>query len=164
MPTTLIATDGSKAAQKAAELGLEIASAAGDDVVFVAVWDIVKSNFGQFSTTIEQRYLEGDKQRAEAVLVASKAVATRYGIDADTVSRSGDAVEEICKVADERDARMIVLGSHGWGAIRGFMSGSVAAGVLRHAPCAVLSGTPQPPGLLDPHELVGETASSRRHE
>ena len=41
-------------------------------------------------------------------------------------------------VAAERSARMIVLGSHGWGAIKSALYGSTAAGVMRHAPCPVL--------------------------
>jgi nucleotide-binding universal stress UspA family protein len=156
--TIVIATDGSKAAKNATELGLEIASSAGDDVVFVSVWDVVKSAFGEFSS-VEPRYLECDRERAEAVLVASKALASRYGIEAETVVLSGEAVQEICKLASERNARLIVMGSHGWGAMRGFMFGSVVAGVLRHAPCPVLSGTPETRELLDPSELVAEATS-----
>ena len=45
MSTIVIATDGSDAAWKAAEKGLEIARAAGDDVVFVGVWDMIRGGF-----------------------------------------------------------------------------------------------------------------------
>ena len=162
MSTIVIATDGSKAALNATELGLEIAEGAGDDVVFVSVWDVVQSAFGHSFAYMEPRYLECDRERAEAVLVASKALASRYGIEAETVVLAGDAPTEICKLAAERNARLIVLGSHGWGALRGFMFGSVAAEVLRHAPCPVLSGTPATRELLEPQELVGPGASGHR--
>ena len=86
--------------------------------------------------------------------MASKELASRYGIDPETVVLSGNPVEEICKLASERNARLIVMGSHGWGALRGYLSGSVVAGVLRHAPCPVLTGTPASRERLDPSEYV----------
>jgi nucleotide-binding universal stress UspA family protein len=54
------------------------------------------------------------------------------------VGTSGPIVEEICKVAHDRAARMIVAGAHGWGPIKRLLHGSISTGLLRAAPCPVL--------------------------
>ena len=152
MSTILIAADGSKASQAASRLGLEIAQATGDEVVFIAVWAMIRSGFGVPYTYLEDTWLEAEKDRAEEVLAAAKARAATLGIQVETMLVEGSAAYEICKAAKERDARMIVIGSHGWGALRGFMYGSVVAEVLKTAPCPVLSGAPSTRDPLDPEQ------------
>lgn len=57
----------------------------------------------------------------------------------DTELREGaDVCDEIIKAADERDSDMIVVGSKGTGAIKGFLLGSVTRRIAHHAPCSVL--------------------------
>ena len=146
----MIATDGSEASEAASRLGLDIAKAIGDDVVFIAVWAMIRSGFGVPYTYLEDTWLEAEKDRAEEVLAAAKEDAAALGIEAETVLIEGSAAYEICRVARERHARMIVIGSHGWGGLRAFMYGSVAAAVQRSAPCPVLSGAPASRDPLDP--------------
>ena len=55
-----------------------------------------------------------------------------------TFVRHGDPARQICRLASERDARLIVVGSHGWGALRRLVFGSVSTGVLHHAKQPVL--------------------------
>jgi nucleotide-binding universal stress UspA family protein len=50
----------------------------------------------------------------------------------------GFPVEEICIEAEKLGARFLVLGSHGWGALKRAIFGSVSTGVLHHAGCPVL--------------------------
>lgn len=65
------------------------------------------------------------KKGASAVMVE-----TRIGV--------GEAVWEICKVAEETHADLIVMGSHGRTGLSHVFLGSVAEQVVRHAPCPVL--------------------------
>jgi nucleotide-binding universal stress UspA family protein len=53
--------------------------------------------------------------------------------------RSGEAADEICKVAAERRSDLIILASHGLGEIQHAFIGSTAERVLRRAPCPVLT-------------------------
>lgn len=46
---------------------------------------------------------------------------------------------DIRRYAEEHQAEMIVLGTHGYGAIRRFLLGSVATRVVRDAPCPVVT-------------------------
>lgn len=51
----------------------------------------------------------------------------------------GDAVREIVRLADEEKADLIVMGTHGRGGVSRLLMGSVAEGVMRRAPCPVLT-------------------------
>lgn len=50
----------------------------------------------------------------------------------------GEPASEICRIASEEKADLIVLGTHGRTGLFRLLMGSVAESVLRHAPCPVL--------------------------
>lgn len=52
----------------------------------------------------------------------------------------GPATQGLVTIAGERDADLVVVGSHGRRGIRRFVLGSVAETTVRHAPCSVLVG------------------------
>lgn len=60
------------------------------------------------------------------------------GLDAKGLLVQGSTVETILKQADKLEAQMIVMGSHGRGAIYKMLVGSVSEGVLHGAQCPVL--------------------------
>ena len=74
------------------------------------------------------------------------------GIHCSTVVADGFVVEEICRKASEYDAQLIVVGSHGWGAARRLLSGSVSTGLVHSAPCPVL--------VVRPHVQAAEHAAA----
>lgn len=51
----------------------------------------------------------------------------------------GDPVHEIVRAAQELDCRLIIMGTHGRTGLSRWVMGSVAEGVARSAPCAVLT-------------------------
>lgn len=53
--------------------------------------------------------------------------------------REGKAFVEIVRLARDEDVDLIVVGTHGWGAIAHVLLGSVAEKVVRKAPCPVLT-------------------------
>ncbi len=59
-------------------------------------------------------------------------------VDARALVVQGPTVEKILREARRLHAGMIVMGSHGHGALHRVLVGSVAEGVLRKAPCPVL--------------------------
>jgi universal stress protein A len=83
---------------------------------------------------IEDR-LVGD---ATAQLAAIAARLERKGVPAGTVVRIGHPVRDVVDVARREGADMIVMGTHGRTGLKHALLGSVAEGVLRHAPCTVL--------------------------
>ena len=50
----------------------------------------------------------------------------------------GAPAAEICRIAAEEGADMIVMGTHGRTGVMRLLMGSIAESVLRHAPCPVL--------------------------
>jgi nucleotide-binding universal stress UspA family protein len=59
------------------------------------------------------------------------------------VDGTRDVPSLVARAADEVDANLIVVGTHGWGGIRSAVLGSVARGLLHDAHCPVLSIPPE---------------------
>lgn len=60
----------------------------------------------------------------------------------------GDPVTEILRVARETQSNLVVMGTHGWTGLSRLLMGSVAEGVVRKAPCPVLTvKTPFPDAI-----------------
>ena len=78
-------------------------------------------------------------------------------------ARGGSAYAEIVTLADEVDADLVVVGSHGRSAPGRFVLGSVSQNVLAHAPCSVrVARRRDDPGRLTddpPRVLVGVDGS-----
>jgi nucleotide-binding universal stress UspA family protein len=64
------------------------------------------------------------------------------GIDVEHKMVRGDAVDEIVEMAKALPADLIVMGTHGRGWLGRILMGSVAEGVMRAAPCPVLTMRP----------------------
>lgn len=63
---------------------------------------------------------------------------TLRGLKVESVCEQGFAVAQVVAHAKRLKADVIVLGSHGHGAVYNLVVGSTATGVLKHAPCPVL--------------------------
>lgn len=71
-------------------------------------------------------------------LVEKRDALIARGINVELVHKGGPPGEVISEVARDREAQLIVIGTHGHTGIHRFLLGSVATSVLRHAPCDVL--------------------------
>ena len=77
--------------------------------------------------------------RAEhARLEDLKAVVEANGVTATAMHVQGPIVEKILDQAADRNAAMIVMGSHGHGALYELLVGSITNGVLKGAKCPVV--------------------------
>lgn len=74
----------------------------------------------------------------------------------------GDPAAEIRRVAQEIDASLIVLGTHGRTGLSRLLMGSVAEQVMREAACPVLTVTAPFPGAV-PADAVPEDTREVRH-
>jgi len=63
---------------------------------------------------------------------------TKYRAEVDLVMGTSEFVEVI-RYAREKDIDLLVLGTHGRGAIAHMLMGSVAEKIVRKAPCPVLT-------------------------
>jgi nucleotide-binding universal stress UspA family protein len=90
------------------------------------------------------RTLEAEgRERAESFLQRGGMERKRVSI----VLGRGIAADQIVQRAVDRDADLIVLGTHGWSGLLRWMLGSVAHRVVQTAPCPVLTVGPASRGL-----------------
>lgn len=84
--------------------------------------------------TLEAYY----REEAEAEIEAARARLDAAGCTYTPHLHVGQPAEVIARLAGELGCELIVMGSHGRGALAGLVAGSVATRVLHLAPCPVL--------------------------
>jgi nucleotide-binding universal stress UspA family protein len=138
MKPIVLATDGSTTAGAAATTAIDLAATLDAPLVALSVWDTPYTGLGYAPVPAALDVAGGSEERAKDAVATVSAHARRRGVRVETVVQRGFPVDEICRVAQDHDARLIVVGSHGWGPIRRMLFGSVSTGVLHRATCPVL--------------------------
>jgi len=140
MGTILVATDGSRAAVAALDAAITLAVATGDEIVAVTVWRALQGDYGLAhpSSSVLDDLLTAEREHAEATLSDAAARAEAAGVSIRTLLVAGDPAHEICDRARELDARLIAVGTRGYGSVASLLLGSVSNAVIRQAPCPVM--------------------------
>jgi len=142
----LFATDGSPSAEEAQKEAFELANRLDAPLVVVSVTHAALPAVGYAGygySNIVAELTQAEHRRVKELLATVAAAACGAGLSCTTVLADGFAVEEICDAAGDHDAQLIVVGSHGWGPTRRFLSGSVSTGLVHSAPCPVLVVRPR---------------------
>jgi nucleotide-binding universal stress UspA family protein len=79
-----------------------------------------------------------DFRKEHQMLEELRTRVTEEGLDVLALQIQGPIIDKVLDEADKHGAELIVLGSHGHGALFEFLVGSVTSGVLRAAKCPVL--------------------------
>jgi len=151
----LFATDGSPSAEGAQREAFELAQRLGAPLLVVSVAHPVVPAVGYAGygySNVVAELTEGERHRVKKLLATVEAAARAADVPCSTVMGDGFVVEEICRLAGEHDAQLIVVGSHGWSAARRLFSGSVSTGLVHSAPCPVL--------VVRGRETAGEHAAA----
>jgi len=138
--TLLVTTDLSEVSQSAFPLATAIAEKFGAKLVVVYVQEDVMPPFvGEYAQTSIQSIL--DDQRIHLVEELRRFAEQQIGagIETETVVTAGMPHAEICRIARERSADLIVMATHGRGFLGHALFGSTAERVVRRAPCPVLT-------------------------
>jgi len=130
----LVAYDGSKQAEKAYSLALDMASKYSSKMIVLSVARPPEPPVAveleavlESATAYYEGHFKGMKERAEAA-----------GIEAVFVVRVGHPAEQIVHMADEEAADAIVMGHRGESFLQRWLLGSVAKRVLSYAHCTVV--------------------------
>ena len=78
------------------------------------------------------------RSEAEETLVRAVQSLGRTDLDVETIAEPGDPAEAILRLAEQRGADLVVVGSKGMSGVGRFLLGSVPNKVSHHAPCSVL--------------------------
>ena len=143
----LVATDGSPSSIAAAKAAGALLRSA-DHVTLVSVLtEVPGDDAGGFEGSV---YSAGEQdalwkqELAEAGEELERTAAALTTAKIDKRIEVGDVAGTICRVAADLHTDVIVVGSHGRGAIERILLGSVSEQVVRHAPCPVLVVRPTP--------------------
>jgi len=139
MKPIVLATDGSPAAEVATTEAIELARATGMPLHVVVVWSTPTiAAFDYAGLTVVRELTEAEKDHAVSVAERTAGRARDAGVSVTADVHEGDPTQQICAAAAACDARMIVVGAHGWSVVKRLMLGSVSARLVHEAPCAVL--------------------------
>ncbi len=129
----LVAIDGSKASAHVLEQIAARPWPAGSTAEVLSV--VEPSHLWTMSETEEQIVQQAREitERAATMLDGDAAP----GLRARAVVMQGDPKSVIADRAKTEQVDLVLVGSHGASAIERFLVGSVASGVVRHAPCSV---------------------------
>lgn len=143
----VVGVDGSDVSRAAVRSAIEEASRTGAEVEAVAAYSAVDYWTDMYAIevpTVEQ--IHADVLNLAEALVDEVAAAVReHGGTVppmQVLAVEGSPSEVL--VAQAADAQLLVLGSHGHGAVRDLLVGSVALHCSVHAPCPVLVVRPRP--------------------
>lgn len=135
----LFPTDFSEYADNALPYALELARKFEARVTLVHVLSpptyAVSPEFAVDLTAIQNNM----QQTAEKKMGELAARFTEGGVQVESVIQIGSAFAEIIGTARAHDVDLIVMATHGYGAVRHLLLGSTAEKVVRKAPCPVLT-------------------------
>jgi nucleotide-binding universal stress UspA family protein len=135
----LVATDGSKGAERAVVVAAGIAKAGGADLLIMTV--STDDLNGDEARYVESLHLdEGDALEAisRQILVRAVQYARESGAKSvETTLAVGDPAEKIIEAIQLKQIDMVVVGRRGRGRLEGLILGSVSQKLASLAPCVV---------------------------
>jgi nucleotide-binding universal stress UspA family protein len=142
LKSILVATDFSEPSAAALAYGRELACSFGAQLtVFHAAGNAAARAYGSDAFAFIDPGLQGDvetaaRTRIEALIAGER----RHGLNAKAVVLTSNMpASAIADYAHQASVDLIVMGTHGRGAVTHLLMGSVAERVVRTAPCPVLT-------------------------
>ena len=143
----ILATDFSDTSKEASYYALELAQSykvkllKALHVFDTSAWNVSPSYYLYMKPAKPKldRVIEETERISQREKNGLKELAKSFGLDVETIFIEGNAGEEIVHYAEEINAELLVLGTHGYTGWKRFSLGSVSEFVVRHAPCSVLT-------------------------
>jgi len=135
----VIAYDGSDYAKEAIKQAGEQLREGGRAIVLTVYEPLGALTFVGAPTVVPEEFEEDVDRKARAVAEEGATLARSAGLDAEAAVEQGDPVwQRIVDFADEHDARIVVMGSHGRTGVSRLLLGSVASAAASHTNRTVL--------------------------
>jgi nucleotide-binding universal stress UspA family protein len=134
----MIATDGSKHSERAAEVGIELARLSGGAITIIYVADT-----GRLSHLPEDMAIASIRslliREGEDATNYVEEKATRAGVASTKMVVEGNPGDELLRLSSESGIDVVVMGSVGRTGLDKFLLGSVAENVVRNSRVPVLT-------------------------
>lgn len=136
----LLATDGSRDAELANEVAVDLANSTSSELHLVTVGRGIPDAVYRYESYVPyEDMFEAVREEAQGILdEQARKVEGAGGKVTRAHLRMGRRDEEIVSLSEEVGAGLIVMGSRGLGGVRRALMGSVSDSVVRHAHCPVL--------------------------
>lgn len=137
MKRVIVAVDGSEVSSRAVGLAVEVAQKFGAKLTVLHVvvpLFVPPEPYGMQTARLE----EANREYGQSLVAQAAQSARAAGVDTSAVVISGAPAELIVDAAKEADVGLVVVGSHGRGAVGRFLLGSVSDRVIRLSPKPVL--------------------------
>lgn len=135
-PLVVVPLDGSELSERALPYATALAKALGLKLHLASVWEAQEERAEllargiQVPPNVEDHVADYLRDVAQGI--------RKQGLAVETAVRSGRAAEEIVHLLEERQARFLVLASHGRSGLSRWWYGSVAGSLVREAPVSTL--------------------------
>jgi len=138
MDVLLVAVDFSEVSVHVYEAAVDLAERLKATVV---VLNVTEPQVDYAGLAVPQTYLSADDEIQKTIQARLEVARERFesrGLTVFVEHQWGQVVTSILERVQKWDAGLILVGSHGHGAMYNLLVGSVAAGLIRHSPVPVL--------------------------
>lgn len=150
----VVPVDFSSHTELAVEYARELAGVFGGEVHLLHVIEL--PTYPDFYVPVSSSGLNVAELRDQSSRRLDRLAAESFGADSNVTSRVhvtvGRTTGEIVDFATDISADLIIIPSHGLSGLERALLGSVAEGVMRRAPCSVLTAKPFGKRLVEPAE------------
>jgi nucleotide-binding universal stress UspA family protein len=136
----LVAMDGSSCSMRAAKYAIEAAKLQTAQIFCIHVIGSLPYGYEADGYAVQQ-YFEGIENEAKSWFENVNEMAKNeaiHEVKTDVITSITSIIETIIKYAEDKSIDMIVIGTRGRTAVKRFLLGSVAQGVMQRAHCPVL--------------------------
>jgi nucleotide-binding universal stress UspA family protein len=141
----ILATDGTDQSEAAINITKELKLKNSDEILVISVVDMalplsvdIYAGYLPSTEEIEKTVIENVQNVLETTGNRLKAIFSEKGVSIKTELLHGSPESRIVEKAEEIEADLIIVGSHGYNRWERLLLGSVSDSVIHHAPCSVL--------------------------
>lgn len=142
MTKVLLASDGSHNSREAARLLARLSCGVTLDLVVVTVLQVPSIVLRTGTRTQQKEMIAAEQASAVTAFEEIKKIFNNSNSKLRHVTRKGHCGKEICTLAADENAKLIVTGAQGRSTIERTLLGSTSDYVAHHAPCSVLVARP----------------------
>jgi nucleotide-binding universal stress UspA family protein len=136
--TIAVGTDGTKTADKAVDVALDIAERYGARLLILSAYtpvSVKRLEKERAQLPEEVQWSIHEDRDVDGILAKALKRARAQGLESEAVAREGEPADVICELASEHEVDLLVIGNKG---MNRRVLGSVPRSVCQRAPCSVV--------------------------